>query len=208
MKETLTSSGIEVHRVVRNFTPASDLRQSVERDNELLFYSGMLEYHKGPLELVDAFHLSRNRQGFKLYISGDGRIRNVIQERIELLNLQDRVILTGFLSHSDLAALRSRAGIQVVPSQWYENAPLVVLEAFSMGLPVLGSDLGGLPELLTPDSGSRIYRGGDVVSLANSLVSLWEERDRLATFGEKARRTYEERFTPDIHYQAYMDVLK
>jgi len=76
-----------------------------------------------------------------------------------------------------------------------------------MGIPVLGSNLGGLPEILGPESGSMFFKGGSVESLETSLRQLWDRRADLAIRGKKARDCYEEKYSPDIHVREYLNII-
>jgi glycosyltransferase involved in cell wall biosynthesis len=95
----------------------------------------------------------------------------------------------------------------VVPSEWPDNAPLTTLEAFSFGVPVLGTKEGGLPEILTPESGSMLFNAGNVRELSGLLVSLWQDKHMLRRMGDMARRIYEERFSPEAHIARYMTAI-
>jgi glycosyltransferase involved in cell wall biosynthesis len=83
-----------------------------------------------------------------------------------------------------------------------------VWEAFSFGVPVAGTKEGGLPEILTPESGSMLFEAGNVRELRSLLVSLWEDKQSLRARGRMARRTYEERFSPEIHLREYMRTIR
>jgi glycosyltransferase involved in cell wall biosynthesis len=95
----------------------------------------------------------------------------------------------------------------VVPSVWFENAPSVVLEAFSHGIPVIASRIGGLPEIVTTRSGSRTFAPGDASELADAIVSAWNERPDLAEKRKMARGVYLADFTPERHVSEYLKMV-
>jgi glycosyltransferase involved in cell wall biosynthesis len=105
-------------------------------------------------------------------------------------------------------SILSDVAFLVVPSEWPENAPLTVLEAFSLGVPVLGSDNGGLPEILGPESGSATFKQGDVASLGEALVSMWNGDKDLDAMSRKAREAYERRFSPETHVAQYLAIIR
>lgn len=205
----LESEGVSVHGVLRGFVP--DLGEHFQRSSskdDVVFYLGLLEKHKGLLTLLDAFAKSRDRQQFRLYIVGEGTLREDLRRRVASLGLSGRVSVPGFLSRPEVEAIRKDAVAQIVPSVWFENAPSVILEAFSLGIPAIASDIGGLPEIATPDSGSKLFRPGDADELAISLESAWQERHDLDEKRKRARDAYTSRYRPDTHIAAYLRMIK
>jgi len=208
MAKRFRDDGVPVHEVLRLFVPdlgADFKRESAEGDS--ILYLGLIEHHKGVRTLLEAFAKSERDQGFKLHLIGEGTIREDLTRRTEALGLANRISIPGFLDRSAVETLRKNAVAQVVPSVWYENAPSVVAEAFSLGIPVVASDIGGLPEMVTRESGSTVFPPGDVNELARILVDLWQTRDSLKEKRRKARIAYETRFTPDIHIKNYLRVI-
>ncbi len=205
----LKRDGIDVRAVLRNFVPdPGDVGTTPSDTQDLITFTGMIEPHKGPMTLLEAFAKCRDKQGFKLKIIGEGSQRPQLQARIEELGLADRVNAPGFVTDAELRSIRGRSAAVVVPSEWPENAPLVVLESLAMGVPVIASDAGGLPEILNQDSGSEVFKQGDVESLSECLVSRWQERDNLAELRKKARLAYLERFSPSAHVSEYLEIVR
>jgi glycosyltransferase involved in cell wall biosynthesis len=204
----LGQDGIRVHKVIRGFVP--DRGGNIRRDSsspDTIVYLGLLEYHKGVLQLLDSFSKTRDEQGFRLAIIGEGTLKGELKRRIERHGLSDRVSIPGFIGREEVEATRRNAAVQIVPSVWYENAPSVILEAYSLGLPVLASDIGGLPEIVGPDSGSLLFPMGDVDRLARLMVDAWLTRDSLNDRRRMARRAYETRFSPDTHLNQYLRTI-
>ena len=97
--------------------------------------------------------------------------------------------LTGGLMFGVGMALAHSCGARalVLPSEWYENAPMSVLEAFASGKPVVGADIGGIPEMITPEIG-WVFPSGDVDALAGVLADVFARSDAdIAEMGRKAR---------------------
>lgn len=208
--ERLQKDGVRVGHVLRNFVldPVKDSESEPVRKRDLVMYLGMLERHKGPQRLLDAFIESMAYQGFTLSIVGDGPLKGLLESLVQKARAQDKVTVHGFLPRAQVLKLMKEASALIVPSEWHENAPLVALEAFACGTPVLGSNLGGLPEILTEDSGSRTFRGRDTNDLARAITQLWTERGNLRELGKKARRTYDENYSPEVHVSTYLDILR
>ena len=205
----LEAEGVAVHKVLRCFVP--DLGKHFHREgstDDTIFYLGLLEMHKGVHTLLDAFAKSSHEQGFRLYIVGEGTLKESLRSKVAGLGLSERVSIPGFLDRTEVETVRRNAVAQVVPSVWYENAPSVVLEAFSLGIPVIASNIGGLPELVTAESGSRTFRPGDSNELAELLIAAWRERGNLSERRRQAREAYLSRFRPEIHVAAYLQMIE
>jgi glycosyltransferase involved in cell wall biosynthesis len=210
MAERLRSDGLRVHRIIPNFVPDYRRQGASDRiyDQNLMLYTGMLEAHKGLTTLLDAFALRKDEHKFQLKIIGDGPLKNHLEEHILKLGIGDRATILGFLPESELLSVRRQAAIQVIPSEWYENAPLTALEALAMGVPLIGSAIGGIPEIVDEASGGVLYRAGDARELAQCMVDLWKNREMFPEMREKARNTYERRFTSEVHIKAYLEAIK
>jgi len=208
MSRRLKRDGITAQHLLRNFVPdPTSLVSAGPSTGDTIAFIGMLEPHKGPRTLLEAFALSSDRQGFKLHIIGEGSLRGELNGRVKDLGLANRVRVPGFLPRSEVESIRRNSAAIVVPSEWPENAPLTVLESLALGVPVLASDAGGLPEIVGSESGSMIFKAGDVKSLADSVVSLWQNRTHLGEMKRKAREAYVNRFSPAVHIAQYMKII-
>ena len=98
-----------------------------------------------------------------------------------------------------------RARAVVVPSEWYENQPMVILEAFAQGTPVIATDLGGNPELVRDGDTGLLFPAGDVAALATALKRAVSDTDTMTSMGGRARE-FARAFTPDNHLARLLDV--
>lgn len=209
MAKRLAREGVNVSHILYNFVPdqGTYFPDGQYSENSII-YIGLLEPHKGLRTLIKAFSKSALEHDFALDVVGDGFLRNELAAIVARSRMDERIRIHGFLKRDEVDLLRAKATAQVVPSEWYENCPLTVLEAFAAGVPVIGSDKGGIPELAQPESGSRLFKSGDIDSLAKALISAWNDRKDIAALRRKARSTYESRFRPDIHVAEYMRIIK
>jgi glycosyltransferase involved in cell wall biosynthesis len=208
MASRIRHEGIEVHEVLRNFVPDPGYAPGQnEREADTLVYLGLLERHKGVHVLVDAFCSSSSKHGFKLWIIGDGSLKEELRLKVKKAGMNERVIITGYLEKEKVEHIQKKAAAQIVPSIWYENSPLTVLEAFSVGVPVISSDIGGLSEVALKNAGSETFSPGNSVELSERLVELWNRRDSIGEMSRKARTAYLERFTPELHMSGYFKAL-
>jgi glycosyltransferase involved in cell wall biosynthesis len=93
-----------------------------------------------------------------------------------------RIVWSGPFGRERLGAVLAETDIVIVPSRWYENTPLVALEAFAAGVPVFAADLGGMSELIVDGENGELFRPGDVSDLRRRLERIANERDRLARY--------------------------
>jgi glycosyltransferase involved in cell wall biosynthesis len=205
----LQSFGVRTEKVLRNFAPdpGLDKIRHENRMNTLVFLGG-LEPIKGIRTLIDAFEQCRDSQGFILEIIGDGSLRKELERKVRISKLGDRVRFRGYLQRASWLPILRNSSRLVIPSECYENAPLSALEAFSLGVPVIGSRIGGLPEILTEESDSVLFNPGDCANLAETLVGEWRKVLQARSFSDKARHAYEVNFSPEVFYRRYMGVIK
>lgn len=161
-----------------------------EPGREVLYF-GRLAPEKGLHTLVAA----AARTGHPLCLVGEGPQRAALQRQAEASGA--RVRFTGRLSGAALRREVAAARAVVLPSEWYENAPLSVLEAYALGKPVLGAAIGGIPELVREGQTGWTFAPGRVDDLAEALGRLYGCADsRLASMGRAARHWVQSCFTP------------
>lgn len=166
-------------------------------------YAGVLEKRKGILDLLDVFKNHSNEIDAKLIIVGSGSLQNQIREFIIKHNLQNRVVFLGFVDREMLWSLYKDALAVVMPSIWAENNPLVALEAISVGTPVIGSDQGGIPEIIEKVDNRLIFRAGDLEGMKRVLV----EYDRAKYSAERVKKVHEKWYSVGGYISRYFDLL-
>lgn len=165
---------------IPNFVDASEIEPG-NGSRKGFVYFGRLSDEKG----VDTLIRASARSGHEVKILGVGpdeqRLRSLAAE------LQAPVSFEGFIGGDALFDYLRSAVAVILPSQWYENAPISVLEAFATGTPVIGADIGGIPELINSDRG-RIFESASVVGLADAMDDLADSSsDELRRMGIAAR---------------------
>ncbi len=182
--------GGEQFRYVPNFVDASRTRPALDPGSRFVYF-GRLSREKGLDTLVRA--AARARVGIDLIGTGPEL------ERLEALAARTGadVRCRGFLSGDALESAIAEARAVVLPSEWYENAPLSVLEAYALGKPVIASRIGGLPELVEHDETGWLFEAGDADALAALLLHVRAMPDgMLRAAGERARAKVTSEFSP------------
>lgn len=128
-------------------------------------YLGRLSKEKG----VDTLLAAASTLPFELRVAGDGPQAGELRERYAHCS---NIRFLGHLEAAKAAELISRARLSVTPSECYENNPLSVIESLCAGTPVVGADIGGIPELIDPATG-LIFPAGDVAALRTAIDTAW-----------------------------------
>jgi glycosyltransferase involved in cell wall biosynthesis len=149
--------------------PAEELRVS---------YAGQVKAHKGVDLLLTAWSrlVGTRRKTLELFGSAIGE--DVYRRRIErmIAGLPD-ARWAGEYTADEAWDMLSRTDVLVVPSRWVENSPNIILEAQAMNVPVVGSNLGGIAELVAHDRDGLLFEVDDAVDLARQLQRLLDEVD-------------------------------
>ncbi|HJR71750.1 MAG TPA: glycosyltransferase [Gammaproteobacteria bacterium] len=162
-------------------------------------YVGRLSAEKGIATLIEAAALA----GVPLDIIGTGRAERSLRDLAGQRSCDVR--FHGYLAGRALHAAMAGARAIVVPSEWYENAPLTVLEAGALGKPVIASAIGGLPELVVEGETGWTFAPGSVEALAERLRAVADLADTgVERAGRAARRHVAEEFGPD----RYLDGIR
>ena len=131
---------------------------------------GFLHKVKGHEILIEAAKILFNKKykNVKIYIIGDGPEYNKIMKKIKNYNLDEHVILIGAIDHQQIPQWINLANFFVMPSL-NEGMPTALLEALSCGKPFIGSNVGGISEIINSDNIGLLVPPGDPNKLANAL---------------------------------------
>ncbi len=145
-------------------------------------YIGSLGKHKGVDTLIKAFKEIEG-DNLKLHIIGKG----YDEEEFKGLSEDDeRIVFHGFVDNRDIMDYYQMTNVLVIPSICYDNSPLVIYESFSTGTPVIGSDIGGIPELVKDGYNGLLFEAGNTESLKEKLVKVINDKELLKTFEENS----------------------
>jgi len=163
-------------------------------DPPVILSVARLDKVKGLDHLLQACSiLAARRRTFRCVIAGEGPDRARLEGLIEQLGLASRVRLAGALRHEALPEVYRAATIFVLPSL-SEAMPVALMEAMATGLPVIGPQVNGVPELVQPGATGLLVAPGDEAGLADHLDTLLGDADLRVRLGSGARRTIEQAF--------------
>ena len=155
-------------------------------------FVGRLAAEKGLRTLLRAFALLGDPPPLK--IVGAGALEDELRRQAGALGLSQLELL-GAQPHARTLALMANARVLIFPSEWYEGLPLTILEAFASGLPVIGSRIGSVAELIEHDRTGVLFEPGDASALAAAIDRLWPDTAKLSALRASARAEYERRYT-------------
>lgn len=190
---------------LHNFVDIENFNSLNNLDDNYAFYFGRLSIEKGILNLLEAF--AKQERG-KLYIAGDGPEKEKIVNYIMNNNLDNRVKMLGLLKQEDIKKYISSASFVVVPSVWYENCPYSILETLAIGKPIIGSNIGGIPELIVENKNGCLYKYNDVKYLSKLINNMFENETARIEFGKYSRKLAEDKYSSDIYYNKLMEIYK
>lgn len=180
---------------IANWVNAENFEPNFQPGQHFLYF-GRVDATKGIETLIKA----SAQAGVPLKIAGRGPLEPQAKALAQSLN--HPVEFLGFRSGQDLYDQIRAARAVVLPAEWYENAPISVLEAFALGKPVIGSEIGGIPEMVQHELNGWTFPAYDVNALAERLSMAAQMPDQaIETVGRAAREFVLSRFSQDRYAQ-------
>ena len=182
-------------RHIPNFIDVESL-QPHYTPGKAFVYFGRVIRQKGVATLIRAAAAARQ----PLQIAGTGPELDAMRQLATELSADVKFL--GHLSGDALHSTIRNARAVVLPSEWYENAPVSVLEAYALGKPVIGARIGGIPELIREGETGIGFTSADVSSLVSAMESMAARPDgQLEEMGRAGRRWVERDFTVSRYRQ-------
>lgn len=147
----------------RSFTTynTKDQVKSKKKHEGYFFFFGRLSDDKGIVTLLNTF---KNIPNQRLKIAGEGELKSFVQK-----SAGENIEYLGFKHGEELSELVENAKFVIVPSEWYENNPMTIVESFSVGTPVIGSRLGGISELIEEGKTGYLFEHTKIKSLNKAV---------------------------------------
>jgi glycosyltransferase involved in cell wall biosynthesis len=171
-------------------------------------FAARLEKGKGPLILIAAFAQVRTKlSNTSLHIAGAGPQEQAVRMRAAELGVLDACELRGaYTAPREKHAFMQGLDVFILPTL-AEGTPNSIIEAMANGLPVIASAVGGVPDLITRDSGILVPPE-DPTALANAMLRLASDRELRIRMGRAARARYEELFSPAVIVPMLIDTYR
>ncbi len=194
-----------VYHGIEPLNPALTGQSAEEYESDVLMVAAM-EERKGHAYVIHAIRrLIDNDPKFKdlkAYFIGGGMIKGSVEKMISEQRLQDNIKLLGH--RRDYAKYLASTKVLLNPSIGYEDLPFVIIEAMSIGVPVIGTDIAGIPEEIENGVNGYIVKPKDVEALAEAMRELLLDGKKRIEMGNEGRRIFSEKFTVDKMVANYM----
>lgn len=195
----LKKAGMENVEVIWNGVPVRPMRPPLSK-KPLAVYAGRLSGEKGVDILIRAFEIVRRKvPEAELLIAGEGAGKKQLLQLCDRLKLNHSVHFLGHLSREDMEKRFESAWVQVVPSKWPEPFGIVATEGMMRGTAIVGSNTGGLAEIIQHEKTGFQVAPFDCQGLAEKLTLLLTDRDLAEQMGRQGRSFALEYFTTEVY---------
>jgi glycosyltransferase involved in cell wall biosynthesis len=166
---------------------------SYENRGDYYCFIGRLSHEKGTGTLIEAANMLPQ---YKLVVIGGGSLEK------ELKTIAgNHIRFVGFKQWDEIKQLVGKARFSVIPSEWYENNPISVIEAGSLGTPVLGADIGGIPELISEETG-KVFKSRNIDDLKEKIKAMYATCFDYSAIAEASQK----RYNAEIYYEKIMKI--
>lgn len=207
LKKLAINSGISEDKVIAvpNFIDESyyKIPENFEKGQYFL-YVGRISQEKGLDYVIEAF--SKLPKEIKFRIVGTGPDKDKLENKVKELNINN-VEFAGYKSGEDLIKEYQNCIATILPCNWFENFPTTILESFASSKPVIGSNIGGIPETVIPDETGILIEPGNIDDIIGAVKKLYSDEDfrkRLSVSCKNKSQVY----SREAYYEAIMKIYE
>lgn len=197
MANKMTEGGFspdKIHKLC-NFIDVEKCRKDSYSKEDYYCFIGRLSHEKGIKTLIEA----ANSLPYKLVIIGGGPLEEEAKAQAG-----NKVEFVGFKQWKQIKEIVGKARFSVIPSEWYENNPLSVIEAQCLGTPVLGARIGGIPELIEEGVSGMTFESRNVKDLKEKIESMFATSFDYRVIAESSQR----RYNAENYYNQIVEIYK
>ena len=179
-----------------------------KNNNHKIGFLGRLDRSKGVDVLIKAFKKVVDKfNDARLEIAGKGAMEKELKDLVAALQLTKRVLFKGIISYNEVPNFLSSINFLVVPSRM-DNLPTVALEALSVATPVIGSNAGGIPDIIIPGYNGLLFENENSEDLAQKMIELLCKKEGRDLMSVNARKTFEEKYSMDKHAARFEKLIE
>ena len=196
MADTCIRGGYDKNKfqVLCNFIDLKKVENPSFDKDDYYVYLGRLTKVKG----IETLCKVAAELQYRLVVIGGGDLEKDLREKYKDANIE----FLGQKNWSEFRSVLERARFMVIPSEWSENNPLTVIESQALGTPVLGANIGGIPELIEENVNGMTFVSGDTSDLKKKLIDMWSYSFDYQRISETAQC----RFSFDCYYEQLMRI--
>ena len=181
----------------KRFSPTKEkdkIKAKFEIKGNVVLYVSRMSYRKGPHVLLNAFSKIEDAT---LVMVGSGEMLPFLKAQAKFLGIEDRVVFMGYVPDDLLPEIFKMADIFVLPSISSEAFGIVVLEAMASGVPVIATNVGGIPEVLKENEAGLLIPPGNELELRKAIQKLLNNEELRKWYGINGRKAVEEKYSWD-----------
>lgn len=199
MMDTVVRGGYDAKKfkVLCNFIDVEKVKNPSFDKKNYYVYLGRVNEVKGIRTLCKAASILP----YKLIVIGGGELLSELQS---LYKNSPNIEFKGQMEWNDFRPIIEGAKFMVIPSEWSENNPLTVIESQSLGTPVLGARIGGIPELIEDNVSGMTFKSGNVDDLKGKIEMMWNASFDYKSIAESAVK----RYSSEAYYEQLMKYYK
>lgn len=176
-----------------------------DKPGEYFLYAGRLSKEKGVQDILTA--LAGLPREIPLHIVGTGPDETDLKALCETHGLTN-VVFRGFLSGQDLVDAYRGCIASIIPANWFEVFGRTIVETFALGRPVIGSAVGGIPEIIEPGVNGYLIPPGDQKTLQEAMRELYENPELASQMSRNARQKAEREYRGEVHLKRLLQVYE
>lgn len=205
------------HMVLYNYTKPL-INPDLSMKKEYFLFFGRLSFEKGIPTLLKVF--ARHPE-LQLKVVGTGPLEEILKAEYPTIEsapagalaqpkkCYENIQFVGYHSGETLAELVGSARFVCVPSECYENNPMTIIESYSMGTPVIGANIGGIPEIIEEATTGYLFSAGDVEDLDRVIINAASvDEKKYKNLCNSAYEFYRKNFSDQHHYDCLMEFYK
>lgn len=196
MADKMIQGGFNTSKIqtLCNFIDVEKARKDSYEKEDYYCFIGRLSHEKGVNTLIEA----SKQLPYKLKIIGGGPLEEKLKKKV----YKDNIEFLGFKQWEDIKEIVGRARFSVIPSEWYENNPLSVIEAQCLGTPVLGAQIGGIPELIDDGISGMLFEPKNVKDLKEKIEIMFACEFDYRSLAEQSQK----RYSSESYYERIMQI--
>jgi glycosyltransferase involved in cell wall biosynthesis len=203
LQNRLINNGFQNVIYFPNFVDVNKFKYDLNKMESCnVLYVGRLSIEKGVNYILEAFpKIVQVHPSCILNIIGDGPLRSNLFHLARNLGIEKQVIFHGRLSGDPLIEAFQKANVVVIPSIVLENSPIVAYEAMASGRPIVGSNIGGIPDLVMDGETGFLVEPGNSDQIAEEVIKLLSDRELAIIMGNKAKEYCFINYNKEYHYK-------
>jgi glycosyltransferase involved in cell wall biosynthesis len=184
-------------------------RFGVGIDDILIGNVALFEERKGQKYLIEAFNELAREFGeglnLKLVLEGNGSTKSEVMQLVKSYDINSKVL---FVEEENIYNLYSCLDLFVLPSIAYEDFPITILEVMSLGKPVIGTNVAGIPEQIENNCSGYIVEPKNVGQLKDAIKKIVTNKDLMEQMGKRSREIFEANFKEDMIIDKYINLYE